>query len=64
MILAGFGGNVIAHGESSQVNQRMYMIFGSTDLIATSARCATLEFRIILRGDIVVQTTLRVKQEF
>ena len=29
------------------------MIFGSTDLIATSARCATLEFGIILRGDIV-----------
>ena len=40
------------------------MIFGSTDLIGTSARCATLEFGIILRGNIVVKTTLLVKQEF
>ena len=40
------------------------MIFGSTDLIATSARCATLEFGRILTGNIVVNTTLLVKQEF
>ena len=40
------------------------MIFGSTDLIGTSARCATLMFGIILRGYIVVKTTLLVKQEF
>ena len=44
--------------------KRVIMIFGSTDLIETSARCATLEFGIILRRDIVVQTTLLVKQEF
>ena len=39
------------------------MIFGSTDLIGTSTRCATLEFGIILRGDIVIQKTLLGKQE-
>ena len=39
------------------------MIFGSTDLIGTSARCTTLEFGIILRENIVVKTTLLVKQE-
>ena len=38
------------------------MIFGSADLIGTSARCATLEFGIILRGDIL--SRLLVKQEF
>ena len=40
------------------------MIFDSTDLIGTSARCTTLEFGIILTGNIIVQTTLLVKQEF
>ena len=44
--------------------KRVYMIFCSTDLMATSARCATLEFGRILRGNIVVKTTLLVKQEF
>ena len=40
------------------------MIFGSTDLIGTSAKCATLKFGIIIKGDIVVQTMLLVKQKF
>ena len=44
--------------------KRVYMIFGSIDLIGTNGRCATLEFGRILRGNIVVKTTLLVKQEF
>ena len=40
------------------------MIFGSTDLIGASTRCASMEFGIIIKLDIVVQTTLLVKQEF
>ena len=43
MILAGFFGDVTARSESSQVNQsmlpkRVIMIFGSTNLIGTSAK--------------------------